>query len=156
MFVITSGTSLFKFQKPQFLFQRLELQAPGSSCCCGLVGSFSLKTFQCWYIEALVQLSLNPGSTKGRWRYLPEHTAKATCGLPYLACERFGVKVERQLELRQKSVMTDRCLEWGDYLERCGVGNFFLQHPPFLLVDVLRKYCHLTQHFDLDISENVT
>lgn len=35
MFVITSGTSLFKFQKPQFLFQRFKLQALASSCCCG-------------------------------------------------------------------------------------------------------------------------
>lgn len=34
-------------------------------------------------------------------------------------------KVERKPALR-KSVMTDSCLEWGDYLKRCGVGKFFL------------------------------
>ena len=44
--------------------------------------------------------------------------------------------------------MIDRCLEWGDYLMRdVGWGKFFL------LVDVLLEYSHLTQHFDLDISE---
>lgn len=32
MFVITSGTSLFKLQKPQFLFQRFKLQALACSC----------------------------------------------------------------------------------------------------------------------------
>lgn len=35
MFVITSGTSLFKFPKPQFLFQRFKLRALAGSCCCG-------------------------------------------------------------------------------------------------------------------------
>lgn len=50
---------------------------------------------------------------------------------------------------KKKSVMTDRCLEWGDYLKRDvgRWGNFFL------LVDILLEYSHLTQHFDLDISE---
>lgn len=49
---------------------------------------------------------------------------------------------------RKKSIMTDRCLEWGDYLTRdVGWGKFFL------LVDVFLEYSHLTQHFDLDSSE---
>ena len=71
-----------------------------------------------------------------------------TCGLYYYSKEELDGKVSRKTNRKEKSVMTDRCLEWGDYLMRnVGWGKFFL------LVDVLLEYSHLTQHFDLDISE---
>lgn len=51
--------------------------------------------------------------------------------------------MERELALRR--CYGDRCLE---SLKRVVCWRRF-----FLLVDVLLEYSHLTQHFDLDISE---
>lgn len=73
------------------------------------------------------------------------------CGLYYYSKEELGGKVLRKLSAKKKkkkSLMTDRCLEWGDYLMRnVGWGKVFL------LVDALLEHSHLTHHFDLDISE---